>query len=167
MAPGVAGRRTRDYVRHGTTTLFAAPDVAAGAVIGKRSGRHRAADFLSFLKEIKAAVPEGLDVHLVMDNHATHRTEKVGNWLVRRSRWHVHFTPAPASWLRQVERWFVELTRKKLRRGVHRSVAELNADILSFIHAHNERPNAHKWIKSADEILASVRRFCLKANELG
>ena len=167
MAPGVAERRTHDYVRHGTTTLFAALDVATGAVIGKCSRRHRATEFLAFLKEIEAAVPEGLDVHLVMDNYATHKTEKVRNWLARRRHWHVHFTPTSASWINQVERWFAELTRKKLQRGVHRSVAELNADIMSFIDAHNEKPKPYKWVKSADEILASVRRFCLKANALG
>ena len=112
-------------------------------------------------------VPEGLDVHLVMDNYATHKTEKVRAWLARRRHWHVHFTPTSASWLNQVERWIAELTRKKLRRGVHLSVAELNADIMSFIDAHNDKPKPYKWVKSADEILASVRRFCLKANQLG
>ena len=167
MAPGAAERRTHDYTRHGTTTLFAALDVATGAVIGKCYRRHRAKEFLAFLKEVEAAVPEGLDVHLVMDNYATHKTEKVRQWLARRRHWQIHFTPTSASWLNQVERWFAELTRKKLQRGVHRSVAELNADILSFIDAHNEKPKPYKWVKSADEILASVRRFCLKANELG
>ncbi len=167
MAPGVAERRTHDYARHGTTTLFAALDVATGAVIGKCSRRHRATEFLGFLKEVEAAVPEGLDVHLVMDNYATHKTKKVRAWLARRRHWHVHFTPTSASWLNQVERWFAELTRKKLQRGVHLSVAELNADIMSFIDAHNEKPKPYKWVKSADEILASVRRFCLKANKLG
>ena len=103
MAPGVAGRRTHDYVRHGTTTLFAALDVATGAVIGKCFGRHRASEFLSFLKEVEAAVPDGLDVHLVMDNYATHKTEKVRKWLARRRHWHDHFTPTSASWLNQVE----------------------------------------------------------------
>ena len=136
-------------------------------MIGKCSRRRRAAEFLAFLKEIEAAAPEGLDVHLVMDNYATHKTEKVRAWLARRRRWHVHFTPTSASWLNQVERWFAELTRKKLQRGVHRSVAELNADIMSFIDAHNEKPKPYKWVKSADEILASVKRFCLKANALG
>ena len=167
MAPGAAERRTHDYTRHGTTTLFAALDVATGAVIGKCYRRHRAKEFLAFLKEVEAAAPEGLDVHLVMDNYATHKTEKVRQWLARRRHWQIHFTPTSASWLNQVERWFAELTRKKLQRGVHRSVAELNADILSFIDAHNEKPKPYKWVKSADEILASVRRFCLKANELG
>ena len=148
------------------TTLFAALDVATGAVIGKCSKRRRATEFLAFLKEIEA-VPEGLDVHLVMDNCATHKTEKVRNWLARRRHWHVHFTPTSASWINQVERWYAELTRKKLHRGVNRSVAELNADIMSFIDAHNEKPKPCTWVKSADGILASVRRYCLKANELG
>lgn len=129
--------------------------------------RRRATEFLGFLKEIKAAVPEGMDVHLVMDNCATHKTERVRTWLARRRHWHVHFTPTSASWINQVGRWFAELTRKKPQRDVHRSVAELDADVKSFIDAHNEKPKPCKWVKSADEILASVRRFCLKANELG
>ena len=167
MTPGVAERRTHDDFRHRTTTLFAALDVATGAVIGKGFGRHRATEFLSFLKEVEAAVPEGLDVHLVMDNDATHKTEMVRKWLARRGHWHVHFTPTSASWLSQVERGFAELTRKMLQWSAHRPVAELKADIMSFIDAHNENPRPYKWVKSADEILASVRRFFLKANELG
>ena len=149
------------------TPLFAALDVATGAVIGKCSKRRRATEFLAFFEEIEAAVPEGLDVNLVMGNCATHKTDRARTWLARRRHRHVHFTPTSASWLNQVERWFAELARKKLQRGVHRSVAELNADIMSFIDAHNEKPKPYKWIKSADEILASVRGFCLKANELG
>lgn len=164
MAPGVAERRTHDYVRHGTTTLFAALNVATGAVIGTCSKRHRATEFLAFLKDIEAAVPDGQEVHLVMDNYATHKTETVRSWLARRKHWHVHFTPTSASWINQVERWFAELTRKMLQRGVHRSVADLNADIMAFIDAHNENPKPYKWVKPADEILASVKRFCLKAS---
>ena len=132
-----------------------------------RSGRPRTVTDDKVAEVVEAAVPEGLDVHLVMDNYATHKTEKVRAWLARRRHWHVHFTPTSASWLNLVERWFAELTRKTLRRGVHLSVAELNADIMSFIDAHNEKPKPNKWVKSADEILASVRRFCLKANQLG
>jgi transposase len=107
-------------------------------------------------------MPEGPDVHLVMDNYATHKTPKVKAWLARRPHWHVHFTPTSASWINQVERWFAELTRKQLQRGVHRSTAELEADICAFIKAHNENPAPYKWVKSADEILASVKRFCQK-----
>ena len=162
MAPGVAERRTHTYTRNGTTSLFAALDIATGAVIGKCYKRHRATEFLDFLKELDRRMPEGQDVHLVMDNYATHKTPRVKAWLARRPHWHVHFTPTSASWLNQVERWFAELTRKQIQRGVHRSVAELEADIAAFIDAHNENPKPYKWVKSADEILASVKRFCQK-----
>ena len=131
MMPGVPERRTHSYVRHGTTSLFAALDVASGFVIGKCYKRHRAAEFLNFLKEIDAQVPDGLDVHIVMDNYATHKTPKIKAWLARRPHYHVHFTPTSASWINQVERWFAELTRKRLRRGVHTSVRQLQADIRS------------------------------------
>ncbi|SMD15642.1 putative transposase [Primorskyibacter flagellatus] len=163
MAPGVAERRTHTYIRNGTTSLFAALDIATGAVIGKCYKRHRATEFLNFLKELDRRMPEGPDVHLVMDNYATHKTPKVKAWLARRPHWHVHFTPTSASWLNQVERWFAELTRKQIQRGVHRSVAELEADIATFIDAHNEAPKPYRWVKSADEILASVKRFCQKS----
>jgi len=174
MAPGVPERRTHSYIRNGTTRLislaeiskhfgvFAALDIATGAVIGKCYKRHRATEFLDFLKRIDAAIPEGPDVHLVMDNYAIHKTPKIKAWLARRPHWHVHFTPTSASWINQIERWFAELTRKQLQRGVHRSTAELEADIAAFIQAHNENPKPYKWVKSADEILASVKRFCQK-----
>ena len=134
---------------------------------GKCAGRHRATEFLNFLKEIEAAVPEGPEVHLAMDSCATHRTERARKRLARRRHWHVHFTPTSASWLSQVERWLAEPARKRLQRGAHRSVAELKAGIMSFIDAHSEKPKPCKWVRSADEILASVRRFCLKAGPLG
>ena len=162
MAPGVAERRTHTDIRHGTTSLFAALDIATGAVIGKCYRRHRTTEFLDFLKKIDAAMPDEPDVHLVMDNYATHKTPRVKAWLARRPHWHVHFTPTSASWINQVERWFAELTRKQLQRGVHRSVADLEADIAAFIDAYNENPKPYKWVKSADEILASVKRFCQK-----
>ena len=162
MAPGVPERRTHTYVRNGTTSLFAALDVATGAVIGKCYKRHRATEFLDFLKQIDAAMPEGPDVHLVMDNYATHKTPRIKAWLARRPHWHVHFTPTSASWINQVERWFAELTRKQLQRGVHRSTTELEADIFAFIKEHNENPKPYRWTKSADEILAAVKRFCQK-----
>ncbi len=160
MAPGVPERRTHTYIRHGAISLFAALDIATGAVIG-----HRATEFLDFLKKIDAAMPDGPDVHLVMDNYATHKTPKIKAWLARRPHWHVHFTPTSASWINQVERWFAELTRKQLQRGVHRSTAEPEADITAFIAAHNEDPKPYKWVKSADEILASVKRFCQRTQE--
>lgn len=162
MVPGVPERRTHTYVRNGTTSLFAALDIATGTVIGKCYRRHRATEFLDFLRQIDAAMPEGPEVHLVMDNYATHKTPRIKAWLARRPHWHVHFTPTSASWINQVERWFAELTRKQLQRGVHRSTAELEADIAAFIVAHNEKPRPYKWVKSADDILASVKRFCQK-----
>ncbi|MDE3814277.1 IS630 family transposase [Sinorhizobium meliloti] len=165
MAPGVAARRTHTYTRHGTTSLFAALDIATGAVIGKSYKRHRATEFLDFLKQIDRHMPEGPDVHIVMDNYATHKTPKIKAWLARRSHWHVHLTPTSASWINQVERWFAELTRKQLQRGVHRSTADLEADIAAFIEVHNENPKPYKWVKSANEILASVKRFCQKSQQ--
>jgi transposase len=131
MRPGQPARRSHDYKRHGTTSLFAALDIATGRVIGKCYGRHRAAEFRRFLDEIEAAVPRGLDVHLVMDNYATHKTPLIRNWLAKRPRWHVHLTPTSASWVNQVERFFALLTDKKIRRGIYRSVAALKADHLA------------------------------------
>lgn len=160
MRPGQAARRSHDYKRHGTTSLFAALDIATGRIIGKCYGRHRAAEFRKFLDEIEASVPSELDVHLVMDNYATHKTPLIQRWLVKRPRWHVHLTPTSSSWLNQVERFFALLTDKKIRRGVYRSVAALRADIASFIERHNADPKPFRWTKSADDILASIERFC-------
>ena len=141
MMPGIPERRTHSYVRYGTTSLFAALDIASGFVIGKCYKRHRAAEFLDFLKQIDAQVPDGLDVHIIMDNYATHKTATIKAWLARRPHCHVHFTPTSASWINQVERWFAELTRKKLRRGVHTSTKQLETDIRAFIECHNEKPS--------------------------
>lgn len=163
MMPGMPERRTHNYVRHGTTSLFAALDIATGFVIGKCYKRHRATEFLDFLKEIDANVPNDLDVHIVMDNYATHKTPKIKAWLARRPHYHIHFTPTSASWINQVERWFAELTRKQIQRGVHTSVGQLEADIRGFIEQHNANPKPFRWTKSADEILAAVKRFCQKA----
>jgi transposase len=160
MRPGQVARRSHDYTRHGTISLFAALDIATGRVIGKCFGRHRATEFRKFLDEIEAAVPAGLDVHLVMDNYATHKTSLIRNWLAKRPRWHVHLTPTSASWLNQVERFFNLLTDKKIRRGIYRSVAALKADIASFLACHNANPSPFRWTKSADDILASIERFC-------
>jgi len=165
MMPGMAERRTHNYIRHGTTSLFAALDVASGFVIGKCYKRHRAKEFLAFLKEIDARVPEGLDIHIIMDNYATHKTKTIRSWLARRPHYHVHFTPTSASWINQVERWFAELTRKQLQRGVHTSTTQLEADIRAFIDRHNENPKPYRWTKSADEILAAVKRFCQKTEK--
>jgi transposase len=165
MMPGIPERRTHSYVRHGTTSLFAALDVASGFVIGKCYKRHRASEFLDFLKQIDAHVPHSLDVHIIMDNYATHKTAVIRSWLARRPHYHVHFTPTSASWINQVERWFAELTRKQLRRGVHTSTKQLEADIRAFIARHNEKPKPYRWTKSADDILASVKRFCQKTQQ--
>ena len=165
MMPGMPERRTHSYIRHGTTSLFAALDIASGFVIGKCYKRHRASEFLDFLKEVDARMPRGLDVHIVMDNYATHKTPKVKAWLARRPHWHIHFTPTSSSWINQVERWFAELTRKQLKRGVHRSTRELEEDILKFIKHHNQNPKPYRWTKSADDILAAVKRFCHKTEQ--
>ncbi|MCY4501656.1 MAG: IS630 family transposase [Alphaproteobacteria bacterium] len=165
MLPGMPERRTHDYKRHGTTSLFAALDVATGFVIGKCYRRHRAREFLDFLKQIDRRIPAGLDVHIVMDNYATHQTATVRDWLARRPHWHVHFTPTSASWINQVERWFAELTRKQLQRGMHNSTHKLEADIRAFIDKHNQDPKPFKWTKSADEILAAVKRFCFRVEQ--
>src|SRR6202453_3154424 len=165
MMPGVPERRTHSYVRHGTTSLFAALDIASGFVIGKCYKRHRATEFLDFLKQIDARVPDGLEVHTILDNYATQKTAMIKTWLARRPHYRVHFTPTSASWINQVERWFAELTRKQLRRGVHTSIKQLEADIHSFIERHNENPKPYRWTKSADDILASVKRFCQKAEQ--
>lgn len=160
MRPGQPVRRSHDYTRHGTTSLFAALDIATGKVIGKCYGRHRAAEFRKFLDEIEAAVPRDLNVHLVMDNYATHKTPLIRNWLAKRPRWHVHLTPTSSSWLNQVERFFALLTDKRIRRGIYRSVNALRTDIASFISQHNTDPKPFRWTKSADDILASIERFC-------
>ena len=160
--PGQAERRTHDYVRHGTTSLFAAFDVKAGTVIGKCFPRHRAAEFRKFLDEIDARVPPDLDIHLVLDNAGTHKTKLIRDWLAKRPRYRVHFTPTSASWINQVERWFGLLTERAIRRGVHCSVDALERDIQAFVDATNADPKPFRWAKSADDILASVKRFCLR-----
>jgi transposase len=159
MRPGQAARRSHDYTRHGTTSLFAALDIATGRVIGKCFARHRATEFRNFLDEIE--VPRDLDVHLVIDNYATHKTPLIRNWLARRPRWHVHLTPTSSSWLNQIERFFALLTERQIRRGVHRSIDALHAAIDQFIERHNADPKPFRWTKSADDILASIERFCL------
>lgn len=159
MRPGQAERCTPDYKRHGTTSLFAALDIKTGKVIGKMQHRQRSIEFRKFLDLIDAQTPAAFDVHLIMDNYGTHKTPLIHRWLVKRPRFHVHFTPTYGSWLNQVERWFAELTTKQLRRGVHRSVAELERAIREFLDAHNEDCRPFVWTKSADEILANIARF--------
>ena len=160
MRPGQAERRSHDYTRHGTTSLFAALDIATGRVIGRCYQRHRAVEFRRFLAAVEQAVPAGLDVHLVLDNYATHKAPPVKAWLARHPRYHLHFTPTSASWLNQVERWFALLADKQIKRGVHRSVRELKADIAAFIQTHNNGPKPFIWTKSADAILQTIARYC-------
>ena len=160
MRPGQAERRTADYVRHGTSSLFAALDVAVGRVIGRCYRRHRAAEFRAFLDAVDAAVPPGLDVHVVLDNASIHKAPLIRDWLAKRPRYRLHFTPTGSSWLNQVERFFALLTARRLKRGVHRSVEELEAAVLAYVERYNTEPGPFRWTKSADDILASVGRFC-------
>jgi transposase len=159
MRPGQAERRTHDYTRHGTTSLFAALDAKTGKVIGEMHRRHRSMEVRQFLDRIDASVPPELDVHIIMDNYGTHKTPRIRAWLAKRPRFHVHFTPTYGSWLNLVERWFAELTTKQIRRGSHRSVTELQRAIWEFLDVHNEDPRPFAWTKTADEILASIARF--------
>jgi len=161
MRPGQAERRSHDYTRHGTLSLFAALDAATGKVIGRLFKRHRAREFRAFLNTVEANVPDDLDIHMVIDNVSSHKTPAIRNWLVRRPRWHVHFTPTSASWINQVERFFANLTEKQLRRGVHRSTLELEKAIKTYIDTVNAKPRPFRWTKSADDILSSIKRFCL------
>jgi transposase len=169
ILPTTPARMTHDYVRHGTTSLFAAYDVAGGSVIAQSYRRHRHQEFLRFLKVIDAAVPKDLDLdlHLVLDNYATHKTAEIHRWLLRHPRFHLHFTPTSSSWLNLVERWFAELTNRKLRRSAHRSVTELEADIRRWINEWNKNPKPFVWTKSADDILETVAEYCQRITDSG
>jgi transposase len=167
MRPGTPELRTHDYRRHGTTSLFAALDVATGRVIGEMHRRHRAIEFRSFLDRIDQEVPADLEVHLVLDNYGTHKTPLIHRWLLRHPRFHLHFTPTYSSWINQVERWFAMLTEKQIRRGTHRSTRALEDAIRLYLAVHNEDPKPFVWIKTADDILASIARFCLRTSEAG
>jgi transposase len=167
LRPGQAERRAHDYTRHGTTSLFAALDVATGKVMGQVHQRHRAIEFRKFLIQIDDDVPNSLEVHLILDNYATHKTPAIKRWLVRHPRFHLHFTPTSASWLNLVERWFAELTQKQLQRGVHHSTQELINAIREFLKVSNEDPKPFVWTKSADEILESVAAFCKRTSNSG
>lgn len=151
-ASGTPARQTHDYKRNGTTSLFAALDIATGEVIGERYPRHRSVEFRKFLAVIEKAVPKELDVHLVLDNYGTHRTAMIHKWLLRHPRFHLHFTPTSASWLNQIERWFAEITNKQIRRGSYRSTRELVQAIEDYLAIHNEDPKPFVWTKSADDI---------------
>jgi transposase len=167
MRPGQVERRTHDYVRHGTTSLFAALDVASGRVIGECHRRHRSREFLRFLDTIDHTVSAHLDIHLILDNYGTHKTAQVRRWFARHPRFHVHFTPTSASWLNLVERWFATLTQKQIKRGAHRSTRALETAIREYLTISNEAPKPFVWHKTADEILASVARYCQRISNSG
>src|SRR5438105_2312427 len=159
LRPGQLERRTHDYKRHGTTSLFAALELKTSRVIGQLHRRHRSAEFRQFLDVIEAQVPDALEVHIIVDNYGTHKTATIRKWFAKRPCFHVHFTPTYGSWINLVERWFAELTNKRLRRGVFRSVKELEAAIREYIAVHNEDPKPFVWTRTADQILASIARF--------
>ena len=165
MLPGVPERATHDYKRSGTSSLYAALDLATGRVIGRLHSRHRAIEFKRFLQTLDREVPAELDVHVVLDNSSTHKTPAIQKWLAAHPRFVLHFTPTSSSWLNLVERWFAELTSKKLRRGAHRSVRELNADIRAWIETWNDDPKPYVWTKTADQILESIARYCTRIND--
>jgi transposase len=167
MLPGTPQRATHDYKRAGTSSLYAALDLASGKVIGSLHARHRAIEFKKFLQRLDAEVPAQLELHLILDNASTHKTAAVKKWLLAHPRFVLHFTPTSSSWLNLVERWFAELTTKQLRRGSHRSVRELNADIRAWIDSWNENPRPFVWAKTADEILDSIARYCKRINDSG
>jgi transposase len=165
MLPGTPERATHDYRRAGTSSLYAALDLTTGKVIGRLRSRHRAIEFKQFLQTLEREVPAHLDVHLVLDNSSTHKTPAIQRWLAAHPRFVLHFTPTSSSWLNLVERWFAELTNKLLRRGAHRSVRQLNADIRAWIDSWNEDPRPFVWTKTAEEILDSIARYCQRINE--
>lgn len=167
MLPGTPERATHDYKRAGTSSLYAALDITTGQVIGSLHARHRAIEFKKFLQTLDREVPAALDVHVILDNSSTHKTPAVQKWLLAHPRFVLHFTPTSSSWLNLVERWFAELTNKKLRRGTHRSVRELNTDIRAWITDWNEHPRPYVWTKTADQILESITRYCNRINASG
>ena len=167
MLPGSPARASHDYVRNGTSSLYAALDITTGKVIGSLHSRHRALEFGKFLRTLDREVPADLDVHLVLDNASTHKTAAIRRWLAGHPRFVLHFTPTSSSWLNLVERWFAELTTKKLQRSTHRSVAELNADVRAWIDTWNDNPKPYVWTKTADQILASLAHYCRRIKDSG
>lgn len=167
MRPGQIERRTHDYVRNGTTSLFAALDVKTGEVLAECHKRHRSVEFRKFLDAIDQSVPADLNVHLILDNYQTHKTALIKNWIAKRPRFHLHFTPTSASWLNLVERWFAALTEKQLRRGIFRSTRDLETAILDYVQHTNQEPKPFIWTKTADEILESIARFCTRTSDSG
>lgn len=164
LRPGQVERRTHDYKRHGTTSLFAALDTATGKVLGQCYSRHRSQEFRRFLDAIDANVPEDLDVHLILDNYGTHKTPLIQRWLAKRPRFQLHFTPTSASWLNLVERWFGLLTEKQIRRGNHRGTRQLEDAIRQYLAVYNENPKPFVWTKTADEILQTLKAFCKRTS---
>jgi transposase len=167
MMPGMPERRSHDYVRHGTTSLFAAFNIADGTVISQLHRQHRAIEFKKFLTAIDKAVPADLDVHVICDNYGTHKTPAVKAWLARHPRFHMHFTPTGSSWINQVERWFGFLTDQMIRRGVHKSVAALENDIRAWIKDWNQDPKPFVWTKTAEQILDSLAKYCQRISGAG
>lgn len=165
MRPGQIERRTHDYVRNGTTSLFAALDTKTGEIIAECHKRHRSVEFRKFLDTIDRSVPAELDVHLILDNYQTHKTQIIKRWLLKRPRFHLHFTPTSSSWLNLVERWFAALTEKQLRRGVFRSTRDLEHTILRYVDITNDNPEPLVWTKSADQILESIAQFCTRTSD--
>jgi transposase len=163
MRPGRPERRTHDYYRHGTLALFAALNVATGQIISATKPKHRTREFLNFLRQVEREVPAQMDLHIILDNYATHKTEAVEDWLAKRPRWKLHFTPTHSSWLNQVERFFARITNERIRRGVFRSVAELEKAIKDYIAEHNKNPKPFTWTASAELIIGKVKTIC---NEL-
>jgi len=167
LLPGVPARQSHDYVRNGTTNLYAALDLASGQVIAEMTPRHRAEEFRRFLNRIDNSVPAHLDVHVVLDNSSTHRTQSIQRWLVRHPRFSFHFTPTYSSWLNLVERWLAELTTKWIKRAAHRSVRDLVASIRTWITNWNDDPKPLVWHKTADQILDSLAAYCQRINDSG
>jgi transposase len=167
LRPGQIERRTHDYVRHGTTSLFAALNVKSGKIIAEHHRRHRGIEFRKFLVTIDQNVPQELEVHLVLDNYGTHKTPMIQRWLLRHPRFHLHFTPKGASWINQVERFFADLTNQQIKRGAHRSTVELERAIREYIDVRNRNPKPFVWTKTADDILASIERFCQRISGSG
>jgi transposase len=169
MTPGQAERRTHDYVRHGTTSLFAALNVATGQVIGKCHARHRHQEFVKFLDHLDATLKTepGIRIHIVLDNYATHKTPAVKRWLLRHPAYRLHFIPTSSSWLNQIERFFAEITEKRIRRGVFRSVPALVEAINEYIAEHNTDPKPFAWVADADAILDRIKKVCQRTSDSG
>jgi len=167
LAPGQAERRTHDYVRHGTTSLFAALNVATGEIIGQCQRKHRHQEFIKFLDTVAERMPAGMPIHIIMDNYGTHKTPRVKRWFQRHPNWHVHFTPTSASWMNQIERFFAEITEKQIRRGAFKSVAELERAILEYLEHHNKDPKPFVWTATAERILTRVQKHCERINLSG